>query len=275
MGWRNLLNSVNFTEDRTEKFSAALKAAMIREKGMHGSVGTQNEKLIHATLKNYYAPYCDEQEIKIGNYFADAVSEDGIFEIQTRGLYRLKEKLRAFLEHSRVTVVYPIISEYKNVFINSDTGETVKESSARKIKSELKIFEELYSIREFLTNKNLTVILCFLKAEKRIYFKGDSKNLPDMRNKYERKKCVIQKIPIEILKEEKLEDSRDYSRFIPGGISGEFTKKQLSAAAKESCSSLRTEVLRTVGLIEKTGKIKNEIVYRNADQNCCYEGKIL
>lgn len=260
MGWRNLLNSVkNCAEAKAERFSSALNAAMIREKGLHGSVGTQNEKLIHATLKNYYAPYSDEQEIRIGSYFADAVSENGIFEIQTGGLYRLKEKLRAFLDYSRVTVVHPIISEYKTVFINSDTGETVKETSTRKIKSKLKIFEELYSIREFLTHKNLTVVLCFLKAEKRVYFKDA---LPDMRNKYERKKCTIQKIPIEIISEEILGEAHDYVRFIPIGISGEFTKKQLSAAAKESGSSLRTEVLRTVGLIEKVGKHKNEFLYR-------------
>ena len=261
MGWRNILNiAKNCTEaeNNAERFLSALNAAMIREKGMHGSVGTQNEKLIHAALKNYYAPYCVEQEIKIGSYFADAVSEDGIFEIQTSGLYRLKEKLRVFLDYSHVTVVHPIISEYKTVFINSDTDEVAKESSVRKIKSELKLFEELYSIREFLTHKNLTIILCFLKAEKRVYFKGE---LPNIRNKYERKKCVIQKIPIKILKEEKLEAPCDYARFIPNGISGEFTKKQLSAAAKESGSSLRTEVLRTVGLIEKIGKNKNEFIY--------------
>ncbi len=233
---------------------------MIREKGMHGSVGTQNEKLIHATLKNYYAPFGDEQEIKIGNYFADAVSEDGIFEIQTGALYRLKDKLRVFLDCSRVTVVHPIISEYRTIFISSDSGEIVKESSARKIKSELKIFKELYSIREFLTHRNLTIILCFLKAEKHVYFHGSA--IPNMQNKYARKKCDIRKIPLEIISETLLRDSDDYKRFVPDGLPAEFTKKQLSAAAKESVASLRTEVLRTVGLVEKIGKNKNEFIYR-------------
>lgn len=233
---------------------------MIREKGMHGSVGTQNEKLIHATLKNYYAPYSDEQEIKIGSYFADAVSENGIFEIQTGGLYRLKEKLRVFLDCSRVTIVHPVISEYKTIFINSELGEIVKESPVRKIRSELKIFKELYSIREFLNHKNLTIILCFLKTEKRVYFEGD--NLPNMSSKSARKKCVIRKIPLDMIGETILEKPDDYKRFIPSGLPAEFTKKQLSAAAKESAASLRTEVLRTVGLIEKIGKSKNEFIYQ-------------
>lgn len=255
----NSLSSLNELE-KTKRFSAALEAAEIREKGMHGSVGTQNEKLIHAVLKNYYAPYSDEQEIKIGNFFADAVNENGIFEIQTEALYRLKEKLRAFLDCSHVTVVHPVISEYKSFFISSDSGEIVEESSTRRVSSKLRIFKELYSVREFLTHENLTIMLCFLKAEKRVYFKGDT--LPSLRSKYSRRKCDIRKIPLEILDETTLNSPSDYARFVPDGLPAEFTKKQLCAAAKESGTSLRTEVLRTVGLIEKIGKNKNEFIYR-------------
>ena len=43
-----------------DKFSRAVTAAMSRERGLHGSVGTQNEKLIHAALKAYYAEFSDD-----------------------------------------------------------------------------------------------------------------------------------------------------------------------------------------------------------------------
>lgn len=259
----------SISEDKAERFSAAVEAAFIREKGIHGSVGTQNEKLIHAALKNYYVPYCDEQEIKIGKFFADAVGEDGIFEIQTQGLHRLRDKLQVFLEYSRVTVVHPVIREYKTLFINSDTGEIVKETSPRRMKTLLKVFKELYSIRGFLSNKNLRVILCGIKTEKRVYFTGDA--LPDMSRKYVRRKCVIENIPIELLDETILEYPRDYDIFLPREKLSEFTegftKKQLCKAADESALSLRTEVLRTVGLIEKIGKSGNEFVYRLSERN--------
>lgn len=255
------------TDSDVQRFSAALGAAMIREKGVHGSVGTQNEKLIHSVLKNYYAPFCDEQEIKLGKFFADAVSEDGIFEIQTRQLYRLNEKLRAFLEFSRVTVVHPIIREYKTLYINSQSGEIVKETPSRKMRSLLDVFEELYSIREFLCHENLTMILCGLRVEKRVYFSGDT--LPDMSRKYERKKCTIEKIPLELLDEIVLEKPRDYGIFFPHEkqLPNEFTKKQLCRAANESASSLRTEVLRTVGIIERTGKSGREYLYKLSERN--------
>ncbi len=264
----NDLTSIN----RKERFSAALGAAMIREKGVHGSVGTQNEQLIHSTLKNYYAPFCDEQEIKIGKFFADAVSEDGIFEIQTRSLHKLREKLKTFLDCSRVTVVHPVIREYKTLFINEQSGEVVKETPPRKMKTLLKVFKELYSIREFLTHENLTVILCGIRVEKRVYFSGETP--PDMSSRSARKKCVIENIPLELLCETVLEKPRDYEVFLTPGLCAKladhpdgFTKKQLCKTANESASSLRLEVLRTVGLIEKTGKNGREFTYKITERN--------
>lgn len=243
-----------------ERFLEAVKTASLREgTGLHGSVGTQNERLVHSTLKNYYAPFADEQEIKIGSYFADAVCEDGIFEIQTRGLYRLKEKLAVFLEHSRVTVVHPVIRRYRPIFINSESGEVTRETPFRNLRSELAVFKELYSIRGFLTHENLRIVLAMLSLEKRVYHKGDQP--PDISNKSGRRKCVIEKAPLGLLGETVLEIPRDYAVFLPEGLPERFTKKELCKAVGESSSSLRTEVLRTMGIIRKTSKIKNEFVY--------------
>lgn len=78
-------------------------------------------------------------------------------------------------------------------------------------------------------------------------------------------------VPIELLSETALERPADYEIFLPREALAEypdgFTKKQLSKAAKESSSSLRTEVLRTVGVIEKTGKKGNEFIYRISERN--------
>lgn len=246
-----------------DRFSKAVSTALEREKGLHGSVGTQNEKLIHAALKNYYAEFSDEQEIKIGYFFADAVCEDGIFEIQTRHLYKLKEKLRTFLEYSRVTVVYPSACVLGTIYINEDSGEIVKETKPRKIGSLMKTFEELYSIREFLPCDRLRIILARLNVQKRVYFHGEE--LPNLNSKYSRKKCRIEKVPLEFREEIILENILDYRRFLPqdlGDLPAEFTKKEFAKVVKESASSLRLEVLRTVGLIEQTGKKGKSYLYK-------------
>lgn len=244
-----------------DRFSAALGTALQRERGLHGSVGTQNEKLLHAVLKNYYAPFSDEQEIKIGGYFADAVCEDGIFEIQTRNLYKLKDKLREFLQYSRVTVVYPAACALGTVYISEDSGEIVKETPMRNMNSLLKVFEELYSIREFLNDDNLRIIIARLKLQKRVYFGGGE--LPNMSSRYARKKCRIEKVPLEFRDEIVLEGRADYERFFPDcSLPDEFTKKEFSKAVGESSSSLRLEVLRTVGVIEKIGNKGKCFLYK-------------
>lgn len=243
------------------RFIEAVKTASKRNgAGLHGSVGTQNEKLIHSTLKNFFAPYSDEQEIKIGNYFADAVCEDGIFEIQTKGLHRLNEKLDTFLSCSRVTVVHPVIRKTRIVYIHSESGEVAKETPFRNMKTNLAVFDELYSIRKFLNHDNLQVVLAEIVAEKRVYFNGEQ--IPDIAKKHIRKKCVIEKAPLELLGGIVLDCPNDYAVFLPSGLSEQFTKKQLCDAAGESRSSLRTEVLRTAGIIEKVSQIGKEYVYK-------------
>ena len=159
-----------------------------------------------------------------------------------------------------MTVVHPVIGEYRTLFISEDTGEIANETQLRKQYSKLKIFEELYSIREFLNHENLSVIIVRLKTEKRVYFRGEK--VPDMRNRAARKRCLINQVPLEITEELRLDIPRDYEIFLPDKLPEKFTKKQLCAAAKECRASLRTEVLRTAGIIVKVGEEGREYVYK-------------
>ena len=92
-----------------DRFPAACAAAA-RDLGCRG-IGTLGEKSLHLTLKYYFAPDPDSHEQTVGGFIADVVTEDGIYEIQTRGLSRLKPKLDAFLPCCPVTVVHPVVTE--------------------------------------------------------------------------------------------------------------------------------------------------------------------
>lgn len=234
-----------------DRFSQALSAAMVRVRGMHGSVGTQNEKLIHAVLKNYYAPYSDDQEIRIGKFFADAVNENGIFEIQTRKLHALREKLTAFTQAAHVTIVHPVEVRTRSVYINRDTGEVISETPFRSVNQRQKLYQELYSIRDFLSDSRITVIIARLRTEKRIAASGDK--IPDMRSKSSRKKLDISKIPLELVEETVIPLPEGLGVFMPEGLPEQFTKKEFCRIAREPDSSLRLEVLRAAGLITQTG----------------------
>ena len=250
--------AVHVTTD-SERFSKALSAAMTRVRGMHGSVGTQNEKLIHAALKNYYSPYGDDQEVRIGKFFADAVNEDGIYEIQTRSLYLLKEKLTEFTQAAHVTIVHPMIAKSRNVYINSNTGEVLDETAFRHVNRKLAMFEELYSIREHLTDSRITIILARLNIEKRIAYPSDK--IPDMKSRSVRKKAQITRIPLELVEEIRIPLPGGLRIFLPEGLPEQFTKAEFCKIAKEPTSSLRLEVLRAAGIIEKIGCQGRRYVY--------------
>lgn len=242
-----------------DRFSQALGAAMARERGLHGSVGTQNEKLIHAVLKNYYVPYSDSQEIRIGKYFADAVSDEGIFEIQTRKLYALRDKLTDLTQAARVNVVHPVEISTRTVYVDGDTGEVIGETKFRSVNKRLKLYEELYSMRDHLSNERVTIIIAKLKTEKRVICPNGTK--PDLRIRSVKKKCTVSRVPLELVEEIRIQLPEGLKIWIPEGLQEKFTKKDFCAAAKEPYSSLRLEVLRAAGLIEKVGEKNRFYVY--------------
>lgn len=246
-------------ETDRDRFSMALNVAMSRERGLHGSVGTQNEQLIHAVLKNYYVPDQESQEIRIGKYFADAVSDRGIFEIQTRKLYALREKLTEFTRAAHVNVVHPVEASTRTVYINGDTGEVIEESRFRAVNQRLRLYEELYSMRDHLSNDRVTVIIAKLQTEKRVICPGGKK--PDIRSRRSRKKCTILKVPLELKEEITIALPEGLKIWIPDGLPERFTKKDFCAAAKEPYSSLRLEVIRAAGLIEKVDMQGRYYVY--------------
>lgn len=260
-------SAVSMDEQTRGKFSAALSDAMSRTRGNHGSVGTQNEKLIHAALKNYYIPSEASQEIHIGRFIADAVGEDGIYEIQSRSLYLLRDKLTDFTQAAHVTVVHPAIVQSRTLYISEDTGEVTGETNFRGMPYQSRLFEELYSLRGWLDNERVGLIIACIKAEKRVFYKGEK--LPDLRSRSARRSVRTEKIPLELVDEIRLFSQRDYLRFMPAGLEKEFTKRQFCKAAKEAKSSLRLEVLRSAGVIIHTGNIGREYLYRAA----CLDGK--
>ena len=108
-----------------ERFYNALRTVTTGEH-IRAGIGTYGEKTVHAVLKNYFEPYPDSHERKIGGYVADIVGEDGIIEIQTGSFERLRKKLEAFLAVRRVTVVYPIPRKKWLIRIDPKTGEQGK-----------------------------------------------------------------------------------------------------------------------------------------------------
>lgn len=230
------------------RFAESVEKALARERS---TIGTLNEKTVHNALKCYYCRELDH-EAKIGSFYADGAGENGLYEIQTASFSKLERKLSKMLRAAHVTVVYPYPKIVHNFSIDEQTGEILS-SSTRRNSSLSKFFLELYRIKTFLTNPNLTICIAQLEIEQKTFYK-DSR-------KIRRKGMKKEKIPKRYIKEIRLDNKTDYLDFLPNGLPSEFTKKELNKLLPATDPSIMLEILEYVGAVSRIGKRGGETVY--------------
>ncbi|GHV48128.1 hypothetical protein FACS189499_06930 [Clostridia bacterium] len=215
------------------------------------NIGELSEKAIHRALKNFYATP-DSHEQKIGGFVADIVNRKGITEIQTGNFGKLKMKLDAFLQASHVTIVYPFEKIVHITEIDEHSGEVVAQK-VRNNKSLTDFFVELYRIKEFLTDPNLTVCIAELEIEKTVC------------KSTKKKRTAKIKRPLKLLREIYLENSSDYAVFLPEHtekLNETFTKKEFMKLSTISKESILIEILQYMGIVHKSGKDGKSFLYR-------------
>ena len=241
-----------------ELFSLAVTAALrIPTSG----IGTLSEKTIHAAIKYYVQPDKDKHEIKFRGGVADALSEDGVFEIQTKGFYRLSKKLEILLKSGTVTVVYPIVAQKKLYITDFETGETTVRKSPLK-GSVYDVFYELFGIRRFITSDNFRLRLITVNADERktVRVRVSKKGRKTLRT------LSSEIIPTELLGDETLNNKNDYLRFIPETLPDTFTSLDYAreCSVPRSVAQATLSLLNDINVVERIGKKGNAYIYKTA-----------
>lgn len=258
---------MNITTDTTTQSYLSMRQASFQfaleqtkkqisdEKG----IGTLNEKSIHATLKNFYAPYAAHQEIKVYGYVADIMIDHEIIEIQTRNFHAMRKKLEVFLPDYEVTIVYPIAHTKWLFWINEDTGEVTKKRKSPKTGTLYQIVPELYRIKPFLSHPNLHLIMPLMAVEEYRLLNGWS---------HDKKRGSTKQdgIPLHLVDEVYLTKLSDYAQFLPLDLPVPFTTKELAALAKIPSSYAVTllNILHHLGIVNRVGKKGNAYLYEKA-----------
>ena len=222
------------------------------EPGADRGLGTLNEKRIHSVLKNYFSNEYD-QEAKIGSFYADIVTENGIYEIQTGNFGKLNKKLEVMLSVCHVTVVYPYEKRTRVISADDRSGELLREGRFRYNNSLTDFLLELYRIKSFLTNPNLTICIAELDVERVNYISAKTGK--------RRKRGAFTKTPLALRREIYLEKPSDYLTLLPECIPEEFTVKELQKYTKTTDAKLLLEILLYVGAADKIGKKGNAEIY--------------
>jgi len=238
-----------------QKFADAC-SIVAETKREYNQIGTLGEKTLHAVVKYYIEPDVTRHEKKISSFYADIVTESGIFEIQTRSFNALRKRLDCFLENYCVTIVYPLPKTKWLLWIDKQTGEVTKKRKSPKSGRIYDAIHELYKIRPLLNHSNLKLHIVFIDMEEYRYLDGWSDDKKRGSSRYDRH-------PVEIIDEVVFNTKEDYLQFIPNELPDGFTTKDYKQAAKINMSTSQTalNILNYIGVVKRTGKKGNLHIY--------------
>ncbi len=212
-------------------------------------IETYMERTLHAELKKYYEPDESFHEIKYKGSVADIKNDRGIIEIQTGSFGKLRSKILKFTEDTDTTVVYPAIRSKKIIWIDPLSGEASKPRLSPRRGSFYDVFRELVYVSRLIGLENLHFRVIMVDVEEHRLKNGWG-------NGGKRGSERLERLPCSFADELILDSVSDFFVFIPDGLEESFTVKQFAKAAgiKQRLAEKTVYVLKTVGIIEQSGK---------------------
>ena len=257
------LNNILYETSEYEDYEAFVNAKdkIIGKAHNNKGIGTLSEKTLHAVLKLYYEPDEDKHEVAMSGYYADVYNDKGIIEIQTRQLNKLRDKLSVFLQDYHVTVVYPLPFNKWLSWVNPDNGEVQGRRKSPRHFTEYDAFYELYKIKSYLKNPNLSINLVLMDMEEYKLLNGWSYDKKRGSTRYDR-------VPVGIRRIVRFDRIEDYMQLVPADLKEDFTVKDFAIAAGVSVEASRytLNILNYLEIVKRTGRVKNGYVYNVTEE---------
>ena len=257
------LNNILYETSEYEDYEAFVNAKdkIIGKAHNNKGIGTLSEKTLHAVLKLYYEPDEDKHEVAMSGYYADIYNDKGIIEIQTRQLNKLRDKLSVFLQDYHVTVVYPLPFNKWLSWVNPDNGEVQGRRKSPRHFTEYDAFYELYKIKSYLKNPNLSINLVLMDMEEYKLLNSWSYDKKRGSTRYDR-------VPVGIRRIVKFDRIEDYMQLVPADLKEDFTVKDFAMAAGVSVEASRytLNILNYLEIVKRTGRVKNGYVYNVTEE---------
>jgi len=184
------------------------------------SIGSLNEKPLHAALKAWYAQPGDHLEARVDGYVIDILRGDLLLEIQTRGFASIKAKVVKLAQTHPIRVIYPIPVE-KWIVKPDGEGWTRRRSPRRGRVEDL--FREMVSFPQLLLNPSFSLEVLFIREEELRRYDG--------RRLFRRRGWVTQERRLlEVTGRRVFENPSDWLALLPDRCSEPFTVHNLAEA---------------------------------------------
>ena len=226
---------------------------------MPNTIGTLNEKSLHAALKQWYARPDDLLEVSVDGFVVDIVRGDLLIEIQTRNLSAIKRKLTTLVEQHPVRLVYPVAQD-KWIVRQSENGRRVlgRRKSPKHGMVEL-VFEELVSIPHLLAHPNFSMDVLLIQEEEVRRYDGS-------RNWRRKGWATHERRLLQVVGQRLFETPQDMLALVPTTLNEPFTTTNLAEATDQPLwlAQKMAYCLREMGGITVVGKRGRDILYVRA-----------
>jgi hypothetical protein len=223
------------------------------------TIGTLNEKPLHAALKEWYARPGDRLEVPVDGFVVDIVRDKLLIEIQTGNFAAIKRKLAALSSRHPVRLIYPIPKEKWIVKVSKNGNGYLGRRKSPKRGALEHLFVELVSFPKLLSNPgfSLDVVLTH-EDELRRY---------DGRRAWRRKGWVVQERRLlTVVGHRAFKTPADMLTLLPADLIEPFTTSDLAVAIDQPrwLAQKMAYCLREMGAITSVGKQGNAFLYTRA-----------
>lgn len=223
-------------------------------------IGVRNEKSLHAALKQYYARPGDHLEVAVDGFIVDIMRGDTLIEIQTRNLSAIRRKLVALLEEHPVRLIHPVTAEKWIVRMSASGKKIIGRRKSPKLGHLTELFDELVSIPDLINHPNLVLEIAMIREEEI--------RRADGRGSWRRRgQSIHDRKLLKVLETTTFEKKQDFAHFIPERLEQPFSNASLAHKLSRPINSVRrmTFCLKKMGVIEKVGKNRNELLFKIVD----------
>jgi hypothetical protein len=220
------------------------------------TIGSLNEKPLHAALKEWYRQEGDQVEVPTDGFVVDLVRDGLLIEIQTRGFSSMRKKLDRLLDSHSMRLVHPVAAE-KWIVKLDENGLEVSRRRSPKRGIAADVCAELVSFPSLLSHPNFTLEIALVEEEEVLR--------PDAKKGWRRGGFVVEERRlVEVLETVELGSPKELLGLLPEGMPDPFTTADLADGLGRS-RHLAQEVaycLRVSGAVETVGRDKRGILYQ-------------
>jgi len=223
------------------------------------TIGTLNEKPLHAALKERYARPGDGVEVKLHGYVVDVVRDDVWIEIQTSNVWHIRRKLAVLADHHPVRLVLPVALEKWIVKVGPD-GESLPGRRKSPKRGAVALgFRELVSIPHLFAHPNFSLAVLLIQEEEVRRYDADH-------NRRRKGWGTVERRLLGVMEECLFETPADLTALLPMALTEPFTARQLAAALDQPVWLAHKMIycLRAMGELAPAGKTGRSTTYVRA-----------